>query len=127
VSQAQLTVDLLDWIVVIDFWASLLFPVVVGLFWKWWRADAASFGKSMMVLELLIAFSTAPAALRRMFGIPIASIGYMWFLIAALGAIAPAIAWRTWSLWRIQSAPAPDQPRGPPPEQDLAEEPGRLP
>ena len=52
---APTLVDTVGWAVVAIFWPSLLFPVVVGTFWKWWRTQ---FGQSYVIKTILLALAT---------------------------------------------------------------------
>jgi hypothetical protein len=99
--QIRVLTDVLDVVLLETFWACLLFPVLIGVFWKWWQS---SFGISYMAKVILLALALSPAAAHRMFGIPVTSAGYGWYVVASIGLITPVLAWRGWLLWREQRA-----------------------
>jgi hypothetical protein len=99
VSQFQFLSDVSAWVVLTSFWVSFLFIPLVSTFWPWWRTP---FSKSLMFMEALIPVALLPGALRRMFGISLLNIGFLWFEITAVALITPAIAWRIYATWKLQ-------------------------
>ena len=98
-SQAQVLTDATEIILTVIFWVTLLFPLVVGTFWRWWLT---SFGNSYIWKVILIAVVTSPTALHEILGVNSGALWFSWYTTLALALIPPVIIWRGWILWREQ-------------------------
>lgn len=97
--QALALADAFSIIVVVTFWVCLVFPVITGLFWKWWQTD---FGWSYQAKVILLSLVLSGPAVHRMFGVPLDSVGYLWYLVISFGLVTPVLFWRMWVLWSTQ-------------------------
>lgn len=79
------------------FVTSLLFPVVTGSYWPWWRSW---WGRNIVGLEICIAATLMEAVLYIDFGID--NIALRWTQIMALSMVGVFVAWRAVMIWRTQ-------------------------
>ena len=94
-----LRAEITDIILLYTFWVMFLMPVVAARFWQWWKNPV---GIGFFSMDILLAAALLPSALRRMFGIPVTSPAFQWFVIAVFSLIAPVGVWRLWQLYKIQ-------------------------
>jgi hypothetical protein len=97
--QVRVLTDAFGYIVVITFWVTFAFPVVVATFWKWWQTQ---FGNSYVWKTILLCGATAPSALHKMFGLDIRSPAFLWFVVIDFGMMSPVVIWRGIVLWSEQ-------------------------
>lgn len=91
-----------EWGVSLVFWLSLLFIAVVSTFWRWWHYP---FGRAFMTFDVFMTITLFPSVLGLELGVPVDNKGWQWETIFGFFAIACAIPWKTWVLFRVQAAP----------------------
>ena len=98
-NQVATLASVLDWIVLVGFFSAFLFIPVVSLFWPWWKEP---FGRAVMTMEGLIGLALLPATLRRLFGISLDDLGFLYFEVIVLGCIPLRLFWLLRSIWKLQ-------------------------
>jgi hypothetical protein len=102
------------------FYSGLAAPIVMGLFWRWWRSEL---GWSIIAKTLALSLALLGAMLIYWFG-PVSvgrSEGMQWFTLVMLAAIPVIIWWRVLVIWKTQRygarhrLPTPPQLAGTPP------------
>jgi hypothetical protein len=108
VTQLRLQLDLINWFVNLAFWVCLAFPLVVALYWPWWKDW---WGWSIVVLELLIPVALLGGILRIDFGLrSLNPFLFGWIELTAIGLIPLVVIHRTWLIWYRQRIAARDYP-----------------
>jgi hypothetical protein len=83
------------------FYSGLAAPIVMSLFWRWWRSElgwsiiAKTLALSMTLLSLMLAYWFGPLSVAR-------SPEMQWFTLVMLAAIPVIIWWRVWVIYRTQ-------------------------
>jgi hypothetical protein len=95
----QPLIDAIEWTVNATFWAAVLFPVLIGFIWPWWRDW---WGQNMISLDLCIAGATFASVLRYDFGVH--SIALAWVDVVFLALVFFILVWRCVMIFRTQRA-----------------------
>jgi hypothetical protein len=87
--------------VLVNFWACLLFFIILPTFWKWWKAPL---GRALASIEALLLVVFAPPALGIMFSFNTEGLPYQWLTVLVLCAIPLRLSallgtlfWMQWS------------------------------
>jgi hypothetical protein len=84
VGQEQFLIDVGRICILVNFWACLLFFVVLPTFWLWWKAPL---GRALAAIEFLLLVAFTPPALSLMFGLNDTGLPYQWLTVLVLAAI----------------------------------------
>ena len=76
---------------------SLLFPFVIGLWWRWWESD---WGKNIVALEMGIAITLFPAALFIDWDIDLAV--FRWLQVIGLTIVPVVVIHRAYLIIKTQ-------------------------
>ncbi len=98
--QVLFLADLINTIILVVWWESVLFFMILPTFFRWWQSIL---GKAVASLEILLLIGFTPGAVHRMLGVPITSRFYLWFTVAELSLIAVRLPWLLWVLFRLQT------------------------
>ena len=88
-------------IIQVIFWSGITAPLVMALFWRWWRTElgwsivAKTLALSLALLMTVLVIWFGPSALTR-------SAVLQWFTVAALGAVPVILWWRVWVIYKTQ-------------------------
>jgi hypothetical protein len=103
VTQARLLVDWANAAIIPAFLVSLLFPVIVAPYYKWWKNE---FGWNLSIKSWVIAVATLPSFVHRVFGVPVNELAFMYMVVIAITTIPIVLIWRAWAIYRTQKAGA---------------------
>ena len=99
-TQARLLADLTDDMVMVAFFASVLFVVAYTALASWWKSPI---GRALVMMDTGLALVLAPLVLHRLLGLTLlTSISYAWYYLLSLSLVAGATLWRTVIIVRVQ-------------------------
>lgn len=90
-------------IALVAFVTNVLFVVVYSLLGPWWDTEL---GRNIVAMDSALALALLPAVLHDLFGWTTAtSVGFGWFVDAALGCVPVIVVWRLVILVRLDPHP----------------------
>lgn len=99
-SQAVLQNDIFNVVVQLAFWVSVVFPIILRLYWPW---NKLVLGRAMVALDILVAGALLPSIAHRLLGITLGMTGTAWFDVAVIALIPVRTVWLGITLFRIQN------------------------
>jgi hypothetical protein len=103
VTQAQFLLDWANDAIIPAFLVSLLFPVIVAPYYRWWSNE---FGWNLSIKSWVIAIALLPSFVHRVFGVPVNVLAFMYMVVVAITTIPIVLIWRAWAIYKTQRAGA---------------------
>lgn len=92
-------------IIQVIFYSGIAAPIVLGLFWKWWRSElgwsivAKTLALSLALTGTMLIYWFGPTGVAR-------SDAMQWFTLVMLAAVPVILWWRVWVIWKTQRSGA---------------------
>lgn len=98
-TQLQLVTDLGNDVIFAAWAGSVAFLAVYLLLARGWLSEV---GRALIMMDGGLALALAPSVLHRLFGLPVTSVGFAWYVVGSLALVAAATWWRTWWVIKVQ-------------------------
>lgn len=99
-TQLQLLADLSRIAINVIFWSGIAFPILIGVFWPWWKS---SWGWNIVSLEIALSLALVGSILQIDWGLRTTNLLlFGWLTVVSLWLVPIVVGWRTVIILREQ-------------------------